>query len=95
MDGILAAHGTDFQPLIEVSLLSTAVALASEGLGYAILPAFLIPQRLRDGLSVVRLTDPVIERPLSLFSRRGRILSPAAERFHELVSKDIDAFAMS
>ena len=90
LDGILAAHGTDFQPLIEVSLLSTALALASEGQGYAILPAFLIPEQLRAGLSVVPLTDPIIERPLSLFSRKGRVLSPAAERFHEIVSKTFE-----
>jgi DNA-binding transcriptional LysR family regulator len=85
MDGILAAHGADFHPFIEVTLHSTALALAAEGIGYAILPPFLIPERQLAEFAIVPLASPTIERELSLFSKKNRVLSPAAKRFGHLV----------
>lgn len=85
MDGALAAHRVQFQPRIEVSFLSTALAMVSQGLGHAVLPPMLIPDLQRDSFAIINLEDPVINRQLSLFSKKGRVLSSAAERFQQLI----------
>jgi LysR family carnitine catabolism transcriptional activator len=93
MDGALAAHGIEFQPVMEVSLLSTALAMVAQGLGHAILPPMLIPSMQLGSFSIVALHNPTIERQLSLFAKKGRVLSSAARRFQELVISRIEGIA--
>ncbi|MER2196682.1 LysR family transcriptional regulator [Methylobacterium brachiatum] len=95
MDGTLAAHGIEFHPVMEVSLMSTALAMTAEGMGHAILPPILIPNMQLGSFTVIELHKPHIERHLSLFAKKGRVLSSAAMRFQELVISRIKEITMS
>jgi len=71
----------------EVGYMGTAVALVEAGLGISILPeraAALIKQRRA---RFRRLTAPVVSRPMTLVTRAGRSLSPAASAFVECLSE--------
>jgi DNA-binding transcriptional LysR family regulator len=81
LDGVLAGHGKTFEPAFEVSLASTALALVAAGMGYAVLPRFIIPPAQAAELIAIPLIEPEVRRPLSLFSRKGRVLSPIAKSF--------------
>jgi DNA-binding transcriptional LysR family regulator len=70
----------------EVGYMGTAVALVEAGLGISVLPeraAALIKQRRA---RFRRLTAPVVSRPMTLVTRAGRSLSPAASAFVECLS---------
>jgi DNA-binding transcriptional LysR family regulator len=68
---------------LEVSLITTALALTAEGAGLSILPAHMLPKRQFPTLAAVPLSRPAIDRHVSLVSREGFVLSPAAQRFAE------------
>jgi DNA-binding transcriptional LysR family regulator len=71
------AHGGQFKPRFEVSLLGTALALTSEGLGISILPAYLA-HRLPANLRAIPIVEPVLTRELRLLTRTDITLSPAS-----------------
>lgn len=66
-------------PVQEVSFFSTVLGLIKAGLGLTALPAHTIPLTRAYELAAVPLRDPVIERQVSIFTKRGQSLSPAAE----------------
>lgn len=71
----------------EVGYMETAVALVEQGLGISILPeraAALIKHRKA---CFRRLADPVVSRPMTLVTRAGRSLSPAASAFVACLSE--------
>lgn len=75
------------QTRFEVGYMGTAVALVEEGLGISVLPeraAALIKQRRAQ---FRRLSAPVVSRPMTLVTRAGRSLSPAAGAFVECLAK--------
>ena len=86
-----AAHAHGFEPRVSVESgdSSTLRALASEGLGVALLPK---PYLESPGppVSVIALEAPVIERRLSL-AYRERSLSPAARAFVDFLARAISA----
>jgi DNA-binding transcriptional LysR family regulator len=70
----------------EVGYMGTAVALVEAGLGISVLPeraAALIKHRRA---RFRRLTAPVVSRPMTLVTRAGRALSPAASAFVNCLS---------
>lgn len=81
IDEALARTGRQLQPAFEVSLITTALALTAEGVGTSILPAHMLPTSQFPMLAAVPLTRPSIVRHVSLISRAGFVLSPAARRF--------------
>jgi DNA-binding transcriptional LysR family regulator len=87
IDSIIASQALDFgTPRFEVGYMGTAVALVEAGLGISILPerasALIKSNRAR----FRRLTGPVVSQSVTLVTRTGRSLSPAAAAFAESLS---------
>jgi DNA-binding transcriptional LysR family regulator len=87
IDEALARTGRKLKPALEVSLITTALALTAEGMGISILPAHMLPKAQFPMLVAVPLSQPTIYRHVSLLSRADFRLSPAAERFAEVARR--------
>jgi DNA-binding transcriptional LysR family regulator len=87
IDSTVRSQSIELGPTrFEVGYMGTAVALVEAGLGISILPeraAALIKQRRA---RFRRLTAPVVSRPVTLVTRAGRSLSPAAKAFVDCLS---------
>src|SRR5215212_8882185 len=83
IDEALATTGRLLKPKLEVSFITTALALTAEGAGISILPAHMLPEMQFPTLAAVPLSRPAIIRHVSLVSRADFVLSPAAQRFVE------------
>lgn len=82
-----AVVGIELQIAHEVSLLATAVAMAREGLGAAIVPASMAAEARRGAdLVARRLIAPTVSRDISVVSKKGHSLGAAARRFLALVA---------
>jgi DNA-binding transcriptional LysR family regulator len=80
-------------PAYEVTYMSTAIALAKAGLGIAILPS----SAALEGKQLSRLRsrpirDDGLTRNIALIRKTGRSLSPAAERFAEVLATAARSF---
>ena len=82
-----AAIGRRHEPAFEVLYMTTAVAMAAEDLGIAVLPSTaLAAMNLRD--VVVRpLASPAVVREIGCLTSRARSLSPAAQFFVETLAR--------
>ena len=69
----------------EVNHLSTSLGLVEAGLGISVLPKTATPQSGHPVIATVRLEKPVVSRTIGLVERPGARLSPAAERFRQLL----------
>jgi DNA-binding transcriptional LysR family regulator len=87
IDEALAQTGQALKPALEVSLITTALALTAEGAGISILPAHMLPKAQFPTLAAVPLSQPTVNRHISLLSRADFALSPAAERFAEIARR--------
>lgn len=76
----LASHSPalQLQPVHEVSFLTTALAMVKSGLGITALPAGALPMIDQFGLRAIEVEAPIVFRQVSLFTRLGQSLSPAA-----------------
>jgi len=83
IDAALAGTGRALEPTLEVSLITTALALSAEGMGISILPAHMLPKAQFPALAAVPLSQPTITRHVSLITRADFALSPAGQRFAE------------
>ena len=68
-------------PVHEVSYLATAFELVKFGQGITAQPLASQPMLASFGLVAVPTVQPIIYRQVSLFTRRGNTLSPAADGF--------------
>jgi DNA-binding transcriptional LysR family regulator len=84
IDEALARTGRELKPALEVSLITTALALTAEGAGISILPSHMLPKAQFPMLVAIPLSQPTIYRHVSLLSRADFGLSPAAERFIQI-----------
>lgn len=74
----------------EVNHLSTSLGLVEAGLAISVLPRLATPQTEHPVIATVRLKNPVVRRTIGVVERHGARLTPAAERFRQLL---IDEFA--
>ena len=91
IDDALAQTGRALKPALEVSLITTALALTAEGAGLSILPGHMLPKTQFPTLAAVPLSQPTIYRHVSLLSRADFGLSPAAQRFVEITKRVLSA----
>ncbi|GGF02314.1 LysR family transcriptional regulator [Aliidongia dinghuensis] len=84
-DAAFLQLGLSAKPLYECSHLATTVSLVAAGLGVTALPKLTLPLVNAAGLVTRRLTEPTMRRSIGVLTRTGRALSPAAERFFELL----------
>ncbi|KRQ14502.1 LysR family transcriptional regulator [Bradyrhizobium manausense] len=87
IDEALGQTGQELKPALEVSLITTALALTAEGAGISILPAHMLPKAQFPTLAAVALSQPIVKRHVSLLSRADFTLSPAAEQFAEIARR--------
>jgi DNA-binding transcriptional LysR family regulator len=74
-------------PAYEVTYMSTAIALAKAGLGIAILPSSAaLEGKQLSGLRSRPIRGEALTRKIGLIRRAGRSLSPAAERFADVLA---------
>ena len=85
IDEAAQAAGVQLRVAHEVSLLTTALALAGHGLGVAVLPASLVGQSHEPGLVARRITRPAVERNTAIVYKAERSLSPAARAFADMM----------
>lgn len=71
----------------EVSLLTTALALASGGLGVAVVPGSIVGAASGEGLVTRRILRPLVERNTAFIYKRERTLPPTAASLQELLLK--------
>ncbi|WP_240980538.1 LysR family transcriptional regulator [Ramlibacter agri] len=79
IDGAAAQAGVQLDVVNEVTFLSTALWMVRSGLGAALMPSAYARTPAGDALVVRKLTAPVVSRDISVVTKRGRSLSPAAE----------------
>lgn len=80
------AAGVRLQVAHEVSLLTTAMAMAASGLGVAVVPGSLLQYHAGAPLVGRRIVRPAVDRHTSVIWRAERTLSPAAQAFVELMA---------
>ena len=73
--------GVQLQIAHEVSLLTTAIAMAASGLGVAVVPASLLAHGADPRLVARKIMRPHVERNTAVVYRAERSLSPAAAAF--------------
>lgn len=88
-----ASIGVSFDIRCEVQMPGTAMALAAEGLGVAIVPELALPKGRTRGLKMLRITDPPLLRELGIVRLRGNRVSPAATAFLSLLEARLTAMA--
>lgn len=80
-----ALHGplreVPVKPANEVTFMTTALAMASAGLGVTVCLPYAAPLATLYGLVMRQLEEPVLTRRFFIYTRPGRSLSPAAESF--------------
>jgi len=69
----------------EVRHLSTSLGMVEAGLGVSVVPSLAMPTDEHHVLVSRPLIEPVIRRTLGLVQRRETPLSPAAEKFREML----------
>jgi DNA-binding transcriptional LysR family regulator len=77
-------QGLVLSPAFEVAHHLTLIAMVEAGLGATVLPAIsLLPSHWRQQGSAraVRIVEPDLARTITITTRRGQVLAPAAERF--------------
>jgi DNA-binding transcriptional LysR family regulator len=84
LESALARSKVRIHWFYEVTHLSTSLGLVEAGLGVSVLPKLATPQ---DGhpIIVTRPITPRVSRTIGIVGRRGRPLSPAAQRFRDML----------
>jgi len=87
---IFSAAGTPYRPVLETTLVTTALALAQHGFGSVVLPGFLIyGNPAAAGLSVKRLHEPEVGVGLMVHCRQGHMLSDIATKFLDMAREQL------
>lgn len=81
VDGAAAQAGIQLDVVNEVTFLSTALWMTASGLGPSLMPSGYAREPALRGLVVRKLHEPVVSRNVSIVTKRGRSLSPAAQAF--------------
>jgi DNA-binding transcriptional LysR family regulator len=89
VDQALAQSLTPMRFAFEVSMFSTAIALAEQGLGAAILPSFMLGFARHPELTALPLQQPLITRNVCLLSKAERSLPPAAAALMQALQREL------
>jgi DNA-binding transcriptional LysR family regulator len=87
LDKAQKAAGVTLNIKYEVQQVQTQIALATAGLGAAILPRIAIPLKPDPRVRAVPIVDPPLVRELCVVTLRGQLLSPVATRFVEMLQR--------
>lgn len=85
LDAALAKSNIKLRWFYEVTHLSTSLGLVEAGLGISVLPRMATPQGDHPFLITRPIGHPEVSRTIGVVRRRGSTLSPAAERFLDML----------
>lgn len=85
LDAALAKSNIKLRWFYEVTHLSTSLGLVEAGLGISVLPQMATPLGEHPFLVTRPIHNPEISRTIGVVRRRGATLSPAAERFLQML----------
>jgi DNA-binding transcriptional LysR family regulator len=85
IDATAARAGISLNVVNEVAFLATALWMADCGMGAAIMPSAYAAHRNHPDRIVIPLSAPRVSRDVALVTKRGRSLSPAAQRLAEVL----------
>jgi DNA-binding transcriptional LysR family regulator len=88
LDAALARYNLRLQWFYEVTHLSTSLGLIEAGLGVSVLPRLATPQSNHPIIITRPLVEPEVSRPIGIVQRRSGRLSPAAQRFLEMLLRE-------
>ena len=77
LDETLAVHKLRINAEYEPSLFATAVSLAAQGLGIAVVPSYFVVRYQYPTLRSIPIVEPTIPRELMAITKSGRQASPA------------------
>lgn len=89
IDSTAARAGVRLEVVNEVSFLSTALWMTSAGLGASIMPSAFAAGSSDPALVVKTLAVPRVSRDISVVTRRGLSLSPAGQRFIDVMRTEL------
>lgn len=75
------------QSMVEVRHVSTLLEMVRAGLGIAVVPQLAMPAGSDSVLRAVAMKDAGITRTLGVIRRAGRVLSPGAQHFYEMMKE--------
>ena len=81
----MAAQGLRLTTRFQFMHSQTLIAMASAGLGAAILPSTALPASLAPGVRKLRIVRPALVRRMAIITLPGHALSPAATRLVEML----------
>ncbi len=84
LDQALAGVARQPKSICETQHVTTMLGLVEAGIGVAVVPAMAMPGRDHPLLVSVSLVDPQVTRKVGLIQRRGRPLTPAAQKIYDL-----------
>jgi DNA-binding transcriptional LysR family regulator len=87
LDNALAQSKLRVAWFYEVNHLSTAFGLTETGVGASVLPRLATPPKNHPTLVTKPIIEPCVSRAISIVERRTSRLSPAAQRFRDLLCK--------
>lgn len=88
IDAAAESAGVQLRIVHEVSLLTTAMALAESGLGVAVVPSSMLGRDGHANLVARKLTRPAVPRNVAVIHKQERSLSPAAQAFADLLVRE-------
>jgi DNA-binding transcriptional LysR family regulator len=86
LETALMKNNIQLQWLCEVNHLSTSLGLVEAGLGASVLPKLATPQGDHPIIVTKPITGPVLTRTIGIVERRHSRLSPAAQRFRDMLA---------
>jgi len=87
LDFALAREGITLTRSYEVALPLTIVGMVEGGLGIGVLTTAVTKLAEALGLTVKKISKPVVKREISLLFHADRSLSPAAQNFRDMLLK--------
>lgn len=75
----------------EVRHIPALVSLIEAGLGIGVVPRLAMPVSGSSSLASIPITEPTLSRTLGLIHRRGKALTPAAQKFYDLLLESLRA----
>lgn len=94
LDATLGALHLKLQYVYEVQRSATAVGMVAQGIAAAVVPRLSVQPGSYPRLRMVALKEPVVSRSFVLLSRRGSVLSPAAQVLYDLIRASAPHFAV-
>jgi DNA-binding transcriptional LysR family regulator len=91
IDDALGSRRENLSWRYEVQHVNTAIALVRAGLGMTIIPRLALVSEETDGLSVLQLRNPSVNRQIGIISKRSAPLSPLADDLRKLIVQEFAA----